>query len=222
MIRATPSGSASGAADGLAGADPLRVAILADTHGWVDPRILAVVAECDLAVHGGDIGSASVIARLRPRLGRIWAVSGNNDVPAKWPERDRDLLDRLPERLELDLPGGRLVVVHGHRVRARDRHERLRQRFPESRLLVYGHSHRLVLDLDAQPWVVNPGAAGRDRTYGGPSCLVLCAGRDCWSLETIRFASPGARGDPRAAPRRSATNAKQNIDVQIKKCSFRR
>lgn len=183
------------------GADPVRVAILSDTHGWVDPRILAVVADCDLAVHGGDIGSAEVIARLRPRSGRVWAVSGNNDVPAKWPALDRDLLARLPARLHLDLPGGRLVVVHGHRTRARDRHERLRQRFPEARLVIYGHSHRLVLDLDAKPWVVNPGAAGRDRTHGGPSCLVLRAGLDGWILESVRFDSPGACGGPRAAPR---------------------
>lgn len=165
------------------------MAILSDTHGWVDPRILEVVASCDLAVHGGDIGSAGVIARLRPRLGRVWAVRGNNDIPAKWPELDRDLLDRLPERLDLDLPGGRLVVVHGHRGRARDRHERLRRRFPGARLLVYGHSHKLVLDLDSEPWVVNPGAAGHDRTFGGPSCLVLQAGLDLWHLETFRFDS---------------------------------
>ena len=188
-----PNGSAGGAWDGAAGAGRVQVAILSDTHGWVDPRVLAVVADCDLAVHGGDIGSADIIARLRPRLGRVWAVRGNNDVPAKWPESDRDLLDRLPERLDLDLPGGRLVVVHGHRLRARDRHERLRQRFPDARLLVYGHSHRLVLDLDSKPWVANPGAAGRDRTFGGASCLVLHARQDLWRLETFRF---GAGGGP--------------------------
>jgi putative phosphoesterase len=195
------SGSTSGAGDRPAGARSVRVAILSDTHGWVDPRIIEVVADCDLAVHGGDIGSAEVIARLRPRSGRVWAVSGNNDVPAKWPPSDRDLLDRLPARLGLDLPGGRLAVVHGHRIRARDRHERLRQRFPEARLVIYGHSHRLILDLDAQPWVANPGAAGRDRTQGGPSCLVLRAGLDGWILETVRFGSPGAPGRPRTAPR---------------------
>jgi uncharacterized protein len=185
-----PSGSPVATDAGSGDTETLRVAILADTHGWVDPRVLAVVAECDLAVHAGDIGSAWVIARLRPLQGRVWAVSGNNDVPSRWPESDRDLLASLPERLDLALPGGRLVAVHGHRMPARDRHARLRRRFPDARLLVYGHSHRLVLDLDCEPWVVNPGAAGRTRTHGGPSCLVLSAGRDGWQLESVRFPWP--------------------------------
>jgi uncharacterized protein len=169
------------------GSRAVRVALLADTHGWVDPRILDLVADCDLAVHCGDIGSAEVLARLRPRGGRVCAVRGNNDRPSDWPDFDRELLARIPEVLELPLPGGLLVAVHGHRCPARDRHRRLRERFPHARLLVYGHSHRLDLDFDLEPWVVNPGAAGRDRTYGGASCLVLHAEVACWRLETFRF-----------------------------------
>ncbi|MFY9973511.1 MAG: metallophosphoesterase family protein, partial [Chromatiaceae bacterium] len=96
----------------------VRVAILSDTHGAVDPRVLEVVATCDLAVHGGDIGGGEVLeaiaARLRPGAGSLHAVLGNNDVPAKWPECHRALLPELPERLEIDLPGGRLAVIHGH------------------------------------------------------------------------------------------------------------
>lgn len=186
--------TARDAAAASAQADCVRVAILADTHGWVDPRILEVVAGCDLAIHGGDVGRAAVLAALRPASGHVHAVSGNNDIPSKWPESDRDLLARLPERLELALPGGRLVAVHGHRIPARDRHARLRERFPDARLVVYGHSHRLVLDLDAQPWVANPGAAGHDRTFGGPSCLVLLAGPDRWHLECVRFRPAAGRG----------------------------
>ncbi|MCG6897192.1 MAG: metallophosphatase family protein [Thiocapsa sp.] len=165
-----------------------RVAILSDTHGHLDPRVEGLVTACDLVVHGGDIGNAAVLARLQPRLGRVLAVLGNNDVPRKWPEPDRALLRQLPECIEVDLPGGRLVVIHGHQGSARDRHARLRARFPGSRVVVYGHSHRLALDLDALPWVLNPGAAGRTRTYGGPSCLVLTTGEGDWRVAAHRFA----------------------------------
>ncbi len=58
----------------------LRVAILADTHGRLDARVEALVADCDLAVHGGDIGNAGVLERLHPRQGRVIAVTGNNDI----------------------------------------------------------------------------------------------------------------------------------------------
>lgn len=168
-------------------ADRVRVAILSDTHGWVDPRVLAVVAGCDLAVHGGDVGNALVLTQLRPRLGVVWAVRGNNDSPAKWPTADQDVAAGLPEQIEVPLPGGSLLAIHGHRTSAKARHDRLRRRFPQVRALVYGHSHQLVLDQSAMPWIINPGAAGRDRTHGGPSCLVLIADNDSWQFEVHRF-----------------------------------
>jgi len=167
----------------------LRVALLADTHGALDPRIAALVAECDLVVHGGDIGSAGVLEALRPRSGRVVAVRGNNDLPGQWPAADRERLGGLAERDGLELPGGLLAVEHGHQaLPAAHRHAVLRRRYPQARAILYGHSHRLVLDREARPWVLNPGAAGRARTYGGPSCILLnIAGAD-WSLEVRRFA----------------------------------
>ena len=168
----------------------MRVAILADTHGHLDSRVADAVAECDLAVHGGDIGNADVFARLRPRQGRVIAVTGNNDTPQRWPECDRRLLADLPEVAEIPLPGGCLAVIHGHQTPARDRHGRLRKRFPHARAVVYGHSHRLAADRDASPWLLNPGAAGRARTFGGPSCIILTVSALMWELEIRRFARP--------------------------------
>ena len=170
------------------GTAELSVAIVSDTHGQLDPRIAELVTECDIAVHGDDIGNARVLAALTPRSGRVGAVLGNTDVARKGPAGDQHLLERLPLEWSEELPGGRLVVVHGHRTPAKDRHLRLRRRYPDARAIVYGHSHRLVLDQDAEPWVLNPGAAGRERTFGGPSCLVLTATPQRWSVAVHRFA----------------------------------
>jgi len=171
--------------------DAVRVAILSDTHGAVDPRVLEVVASCDLAVHGGDIGDGEVLDTIARHLSSgpdgLHAVRGNNDVPGKWPDPHQGRLPALPERIEITLPGGRLVVIHGHQTPARGRHDRLRRLFPSARAIVYGHSHRLVLDQLAEPWALNPGAAGRSRTFGGPSCVVLTAATLGWHLESRRF-----------------------------------
>jgi len=193
----------------------LQVAILSDTHGQLDPRIAELVARCDLAVHGGDIGNAAVLGHLKPRSGRVRAVLGNNDTPHKWPAADLWLLEELPLRLVEDLPGGRLVVLHGHETPAKNRHARLRRDFPDARAIVYGHSHRLIADQEAEPWVLNPGAAGRERTFGGPSCMVLRAGPRRWSIRAYRFplggAEPGdgngpSRGRRPSAPRCTPTH----------------
>lgn len=190
----------------------LRVAILSDTHGDLDARVEHLVTTCDLAIHGGDIGNADILARMQPGLGRVFAVFGNNDVSRQWPERDHDLLRQLPEWVEIALPGGSLVVIHGHQGPARDRHARLRARFPNARAIVYGHSHRLVLDLDTAPWVLNPGAAGRTRTYGGPSCLLLIADETDWQVEIHRFAFLATRRSKVSDPNRhGAQTAKTTL-----------
>ena len=70
---------------------------------------------------------------------------------------------------------------------AKTRHAWLRRRFSSARLVVYGHSHHLCIDLQTLPWIVNPGAAGRARTFGGPSFVVLRAGVRGWKIESMRF-----------------------------------
>ncbi len=163
----------------------LRVLLIADTHGLLDARILTLGHECDLILHAGDIGGKAVIQALQG-TGRPWlAVRGNNDLPGSWGDGSDD---RLPERLWIELPTGLIGLLHGHQHNpVGARHARLRDDFFETRAVVYGHSHRLVCDLDERPWVLNPGAAGRVRTYGGPSCILLHIHGERWQPEPIRF-----------------------------------
>jgi uncharacterized protein len=172
--------------------ETLRIALVSDTHGFLDPRVAGLVEECDVAVHAGDIGSLSVLESLRPRSGRVVAVRGNNDVPQKWPAHERSALAHLPLDASLDLPGGVLYVVHGDRAGAPTRlHGRLRRLNGQARGIVYGHTHRLVCDCESLPWVLNPGAAGCRRTFGGPSCVVLEVDAAQWRVRAHRFAPAG-------------------------------
>lgn len=164
------------------------VALIADTHGFLDPRVAAVARAAEVVVHAGDVGGASILEALGAGGAAVFAVRGNNDTPRHWPPDDRNGLDDLPAETRIDLPGGILAVVHGDRLRARGRHARLRAAFADAAAVVYGHSHRLAVDTAQAPWVLNPGAAGRSRTYGGPACLVLIATTHGWVVRTHRFA----------------------------------
>ncbi|MGK2915054.1 MAG: metallophosphoesterase family protein [Porticoccaceae bacterium] len=171
----------------------VRVLLLADTHGVLDPRIAELAQDCTLAVHAGDVGASAVLETLAAAAGRVLAVRGNNDVPGKWLGALADLA-ALPEWLEVPLPGGILVVEHGHRQSAARRHTRLCAAHPTARAVLYGHSHRLLQDLAPAPWLLNPGAAGRARTNGGPSCLLLEAGVGEWQIIAHRFPALGRAG----------------------------
>lgn len=165
-----------------------RVWLLSDTHGVLDERIAALIEADDVVVHGGDIGSQQVLDTLAARAGRLISVRGNNDTATRWSGSEAGR-QSLQTQAWLTLPGGDLVAVHGDAFAARHRHDRLRQRYPQARAIFYGHSHRAVIDDTQQPWVLNAGASGRQRTYGGPSCLQLEAGPERWTVQLIRFPS---------------------------------
>jgi len=165
-----------------------RVALVSDTHGDLEPRIVEVVRRCGLVVHAGDIGSGAVLDTLAHPDRRVTAVRGNNDVASKWDPEEHPRLDALPWEATLSMPGGKLAVTHGHQVMGVERrHEWLRERYPDARVVVYGHTHWRCIDRSAWPWIVNPGVAGRSRTFGGPSLVVLHIDDTRWRFRTVHF-----------------------------------
>lgn len=165
-----------------------KVAIVSDTHTHLDGRIAELIRDCDYAIHAGDIGCHAVLEQMQPRTDRI-AVAGNNDTVTAWHESEAEVVAGLPHIAELQLPGGKIAIEHGHRHgHQRPSHDALRQAHPGARVVVYGHTHKMVCDTSEERWVINPGAAGLTRNHGGPSCLILTATDQEWQVETIRFA----------------------------------
>ncbi len=166
--------------------DHTTVGILSDSHGFLDPRVAEIVNQCDYIVHAGDIFNAHVLEQLTPKK-QLIAVAGNNDYPHLWKVEEADIVKALPETAQLDIPGGRIFVEHGHRLGNHPTHDKLRSEHTAARLIIYGHTHKMVIDQEARPWVVNPGASGKIRTHGGPSCLVLHASEEEWKIDTVLF-----------------------------------
>lgn len=115
----------------------MRVVVIADTHlrrDWPNRRLPApaveVLAGADVILHAGDITQPEHLDELRAHA-PVHAVLGNNDP---------ELADDLPETLEVELAGVRVGMIHDSGpVRGRER--RLRRRFPEADVVVFGHSH---------------------------------------------------------------------------------
>jgi uncharacterized protein len=126
----------------------MRVVVVADTHlrrSWPNRRLpepaIAVLATAEVILHAGDITQAEHLEDLA-RHAPVHAVLGNNDP---------ELIDVLPETVELELAGVRIGMIHDSGP-ARGRERRLHARFPEAQVVVFGHSHI--------PWNT-PGDAGQ-------------------------------------------------------------
>src|SRR5438132_9668624 len=121
----------------------MLIGLIANTHGYLDPRVPHALKGVDLILHAGDIGAEGVLAALE-RIAPVTAVAGNND--AKLAQLG------LPLRVDMELEGVKLHLVHRLIDAAPG---------PGTRIVVYGHSHKsLVAEREGVLWV-NPGAAGR-------------------------------------------------------------
>ena len=80
----------------------------------------------------------------------VHAVVGNNDQPdvAAW---------GATETLEVDLDGLRVAMIHDAGP-AKGRTKRMRRRFPDADLVVFGHSHIPLDETGDGVRIVNPGS----------------------------------------------------------------
>ena len=62
-----------------------RLGVIADTHGLVRREALRALADSDLIIHAGDVGTPDVLVALR-EIAPVVAVRGNNDNRA-WAHR---------------------------------------------------------------------------------------------------------------------------------------
>jgi predicted phosphodiesterase len=56
----------------------LKIGVISDTHGYLDPRVEKIFAGVNHILHAGDIGFASIILELQ-FIAPVTAVLGNTD-----------------------------------------------------------------------------------------------------------------------------------------------
>jgi uncharacterized protein len=127
---------------------PLAV-VIADTH---IPRRVRALPEAlspylkgsDLILHAGDLMDPALLGELAA-YAPVEAVRGNLDP------------EGLPETLELGFGGAKVAVIHDSGPK-RGRRARMRRRFPEARVVVFGHSHIPFLEDQDGLMLLNPGS----------------------------------------------------------------
>lgn len=146
----------------------MLVGVISDTHGFMDPRALALLQGVDCILHGGDIGDEAIIRTLE-QIAPVTAVRGNVD-------RDGPVsLYPLEQTLELD--GHRIFLTHELKPPKRESDPGL-EWYKEGAvdIAVFGHSHIAYQNTWGDILFFNPGAAGKRRFKVVPSVGFLTLG----------------------------------------------
>ncbi len=142
----------------------MRLGVIADTHGLLRPEVLEVFAKVDHILHAGDVGKWQVVSDLEV-LAPVTAVYGNVD--------GMEIRARLPQVATLRLDGFDIVVTHGDQFGS-PTPAKLVAAYPRAEVLVFGHTHRPLLELvDRTVTVMNPGGAGAPRFGLAPSVGIM-------------------------------------------------
>jgi putative phosphoesterase len=128
------------------------------------PQVFEIFKEVDHILHGGDVGRSDLLIELGT-VAPVTAVYGNTD--------GFDLRSQLPQVAEIELDGFIIVVTHGDQFGSPNP-AKLHEAFPHAEIIIFGHSHRPLLELvDKTVTVMNPGGAGAPRFGIPPSVGIL-------------------------------------------------
>ena len=140
-----------------------------------------------MVVHAGDWVDLATLDALSARARRVVGVAGNNDGP--------ELHARLPEIAHVRLEGLRLSVIHDSGP-ASGRAQRMAAAFPDTDVLVFGHSH-IPWDTTAAGGLrlLNPGSPTDRRRQ--PYCTFMTA-----TIQGARLSGLALHRVPRTTPSR--------------------
>jgi len=142
---------------------PVNVGLISDTHGLLRPEAVDALRGSDRIIHAGDVGDPAIIDRLA-EIAPVTVVRGNIDREP-W-------ADAWPATDVVEIGGVHLYVLHD--VAALD----LNPAAADFAAVIYGHSHKPLIEQKGGVLFVNPGSAGprRFRLPISVATLVIDAG----------------------------------------------
>ena len=137
----------------------MKIAIVSDTH--IDSMrkfpewIIKHLEHVDLIIHSGDIENPEVIEYLKD-LAPVYAVRGNCD------QRSPD----LPISRSINIESIEITFAH----KASDARRAIQ---PNTKVMVYGHTHLALINQEENLLVINPGSPTLPRGGLKPSIALL-------------------------------------------------
>lgn len=134
----------------------IKIGLISDTHGFLDPQVKEYFKNCDEIWHAGDFGNMSIVDSLR-EIAPVIGVYGNID--------GADIRSEFPLHQRFNRGGLSIWMTHIGGIPNRyciPIREEMNTNPPD--IFVCGHSHILKIVRDEQSGnmlYINPGAAGK-------------------------------------------------------------
>jgi hypothetical protein len=126
----------------------MRVGVISDTHGLLRPEALKALHGAEHILHAGDVGDPAILDALRA-IAPVTAIRGNIDEGGP--------CGHLPPTELVDLNGCSIYMLHD--VKMLD----LNPEAAGIAAVVFGHSHKPLVEWRRDVLFLNPGSAGPRR-----------------------------------------------------------
>lgn len=158
----------------------MKILVVSDTHGHTKnlERVLEKVGDIDLFIHCGDLEGGEDYIRALAEV-PCYMVAGNND----W-------FSDLQREMEISVDDYRIWITHGNNYGASMGPERLLEEAAARNVdvVMYGHTHRPLIEYQDNIVIVNPGSLSYPRQNGRkPSYLIMEIDRDHEAHYTINY-----------------------------------
>lgn len=139
----------------------MKIGVISDTHGKLDPRIPSLFAGVEHILHAGDIGDETIVESLET-VAPVTAVMGNVDWGIVYPIIQRREFGGLHFFMthQVGDPGNPLREVR----------EKVAAEKPD--VLVFGHTHIMYAERHNGVLFFNPGSASK-RKAGQPLSIAI-------------------------------------------------
>jgi uncharacterized protein len=139
----------------------MKIGVISDTHGFLDPRISELFAGVGQILHAGDVGDPMIELELK-FIAPVTLVIGNNDPGLSFKETEVVML------------AGKKFLIH-HIVYPHAPADKIKARIAKEKpdAVVFGHTHKRFCETISGILFFNPGYAGKPRFGAERSAAIL-------------------------------------------------
>ncbi len=159
----------------------MKILIVSDTHRKNENylKVLQLVGKLDMVIHLGDVEGSEYTIREAAGC-PVEMIAGNNDF-----------FSDLPSEKTLQIGKYRVMITHGHQYYIGMGNEMLKEEAIANGvdIVMYGHTHRPVIDISDDIIMLNPGSLSYPRQDDKkPSYIIMeigSAGEATFSLQYL-------------------------------------